>query len=241
MSKQNKSKTLNNIVFAYVFNGGVLKQNHCVVGVSTEHPETTIFNELKEYYGNDIKGAFYKCTKTLEEVQAGIDFKLKDQKLSKILFNNNFTETKKILLDITGLKQCTGTINTYKKDDSDEAKEKSTQKSKDKDNDKDKEDSSDSSDGEEKTKKSKGKTKKESDKVEKESKKADKTEKSDKKQEKEKKDKKADKETKTKNKIQISDDDESEQDTKKSDKKKEMKNNKTSIELSDSDSDEEAN
>lgn len=131
MSKTSKNtkatKTPTQYVYAYVFNGGVLKQNHCVVSVSTDHPETTVFNELKKYYGNDIKGAFYKCTKSLEEVQAGINFKMKKFSLGEILFNNNFSETKKILLDVTGLKQCTGTINVYKKDsevDEEETEEK---------------------------------------------------------------------------------------------------------------------
>ena len=77
MSKTNKStKTHTQYVYASVFNGGVLKQNHCVVSVSIEHPETTVFNELKKYYGNDIKGAYYKCPKSLADVQAGINFKL---------------------------------------------------------------------------------------------------------------------------------------------------------------------
>ena len=115
MSKASKTKVSTQYVYAYVFNGGVLKQNHCIVSVSLEHPETNVFNELKKYYGNDIKGAFYRCSKSLEEVQAGITFKLKEYCLSEILFNNNFTATKKILLDITGLKHCSGTINVYNK------------------------------------------------------------------------------------------------------------------------------
>jgi len=119
MSKATKStkatKTPTKYVYAYVFNGGVLKQNHCVVSVSEDHPETTVFNELKKYYGNDVKGAYYKCSKSLDDVQAGITFKLSKFALGEILYNNNFTETKKILLDVTGLKQCSGTINVYNK------------------------------------------------------------------------------------------------------------------------------
>lgn len=129
MSKATKStkatKTPTKYVYAYVFNGGVLKQNHCVVSVSEDHPETTVFNELKRYYGNDVKGAYYKCSKSLEDVQAGITFKLSKFALGEILYNNNFTETKKILLDVTGLKQCSGTINVYNKgEDGDEAEQK---------------------------------------------------------------------------------------------------------------------
>ena len=101
-------------VYAYVFNGGVLKQNHCVVGVSTEHPETTVFNELKKYYGNDIKGAFYKCSKSAEDIKAGIKFKLSKECLTDILYNCGYTDAKKVLLEVTGLKQCSGTINVYK-------------------------------------------------------------------------------------------------------------------------------
>ena len=116
MSKTTKAtKTSTKYVYAYVFNGGVLKQNHCVVSVSEDHPETTVFNELKKYYGNDIKGAFYKCSKSLDDVQAGITFKLSKFALGEILYNNNFSETKKILLDVVGLKQCSGTINVYNK------------------------------------------------------------------------------------------------------------------------------
>ena len=115
------SKTPTQYVYAYVFNGGVLKQNHCIVGVSTEHPETTVFNELKKYYGNDIKGAFYRCSKTLDDVKVGITFKLSKFYLTDILYNNNFSETKKVLLEVTGLERCSGTINVFhKKEDDDE-------------------------------------------------------------------------------------------------------------------------
>ena len=132
MSKATKTtkatKTPTQYVYAYVFNGGVLKQNHCVVSVTTEHPETTVFNELKRYYGNDVKGAYYKCSKSLEDVQAGITFKLSKFALGEILYNNNFTETKKILLDVTGLKQCSGTINVYNKGDDDDETEQKAEK-----------------------------------------------------------------------------------------------------------------
>ena len=57
MSKASKStkapkatKTPTHYVYAYVFNGGLLKTGNCVAGVSEEHPETTVFNELKRYY-----------------------------------------------------------------------------------------------------------------------------------------------------------------------------------------------
>lgn len=163
-TKQTKAtKAPTQYVYAYVFNGGVLKQNHCVVSVSTDHPETTIFNELKKYYGNDIKGAFYKCSKTVDEVQAGIDFKLKKYCLGEILFNHNFTETKKLLLEITGLKQCSGTINTFKKDsdgdvDDEEPAQKVAAKPETEPDDEAESDAEDS-EPEEKTKKSKGKSK----------------------------------------------------------------------------------
>ncbi len=166
MSKTTKAtkatKTHTQYVYAYVFNGGVLKQNHCVVSVSTDHPETTIFNELKRYYGNDIKGAFYKCSKTLEEVQAGIDFKLKKHCLGEILFNHNFTETKKLLLEITGLKQCSGTINTFKKDgdaEDEDTTQKVAAKTETEEPDDVAESDAEDSESDEKNKKSKGKSK----------------------------------------------------------------------------------
>jgi hypothetical protein len=119
------NKTPTQYVYAYVFNGGVLKQNHCIVGVSIEHPETTVFNELKKYYGNDIKGAFYRCSKTLDDVKAGITFKLSKFYLTDILYNNNFSETKKVLLEVTGLDRCSGTINVFhKKEDEEELVQK---------------------------------------------------------------------------------------------------------------------
>lgn len=43
-TKVKTNKSVSTFVYAYVFNGGVLKQNHCIVGVSSEHPETTVFN-----------------------------------------------------------------------------------------------------------------------------------------------------------------------------------------------------
>ena len=145
-----KSKTKQNIqyIYTYVFNGGVLKQNHCVIGVSVEHPETTVFNELKKYYGNEIKGAYYKCSKTEEEIRSGIKYKISDCFLTDIICNKNFTETKKILLEVTGLKQCSGTINIYKDknnnsdndndDDDNDEKNESDNENNDNDNDNDK-------------------------------------------------------------------------------------------------------
>jgi len=118
-SKAKTNKSVPTFVYAYVFNGGVLKQNHCIVGVSAEHPETTVFNELKNYYGNDLKGAFYKCSKSMESVKEGIKTNLADSRLTDMVFNKNFSDTKKELLNITGLKQCSGTINVYSKKDDD--------------------------------------------------------------------------------------------------------------------------
>jgi len=170
-TKQTKAtKAPTQYVYAYVFNGGVLKQNHCVVSVSTDHPETTIFNDLKRYYGNDIKGAFYKCSKTVEEVQAGIDFKLKKYCLGEIIFNHNFTETKKLLLEITGLKQCSGTINTFKKDndadDEEPAQKVAAKPETESDEEAESENDAEDSEPEEKTKKSKSKSKSEAKKEE---------------------------------------------------------------------------
>ena len=70
MSKATKTtkatKTPTQYVYAYVFNGGKLKQNTCYISVSTDHPETTVFKELKKYGGKFIKGAFYRCSKSID-------------------------------------------------------------------------------------------------------------------------------------------------------------------------------
>jgi len=115
-SKTKANKSATQYQYAYVFN---VKRNHCIVGVSSDHPETTVFNDLKHYYGNDIKGAYYKCSKSTEEIKAGIKFKLSKEYLTEILYNKSFSDTKKVLLEVTGLKHCTGTINVYKEKESD--------------------------------------------------------------------------------------------------------------------------
>ena len=111
------AKTITQYQYAYVFNGGVLKQNHCIIGTSTEFPGTTIFANLSKYYGPDIKGAYYKCTKTEEEIQNGIKYKFNDKCITEMLFGCGFSDAKKTMLEITGLKQCSGTINVYKTSD----------------------------------------------------------------------------------------------------------------------------
>ena len=241
MSKAEKqTKTTKNTtqyVYAYVFFGGVLKQNHCVVGVSVEHPETTVFNELKKYYGNDVKGAFYKCSKSLEDIQAGITFKLSKFCLTEILFQNGFTETKKILLDITGLKQCTGTINVFHKKDEDEddAKQEPEKDSKNEDDNKESVkvkskktenvDETKSKDKKEETKETKSKDKKEETKE---------TKSSSKKEETKSKDKKVETKSSSKNvEIKKIDVDDSDSDSDSDNEGVKPKNNNTSIELSD--------
>ena len=119
-SKSKTNKTSATYSYAYVFNGGVLKQNHNIVGASLDHPETTVWNEMKKYYGNDLKGAYYKSTKSVDDINAGIKFKLAKNQLNDMIYNEiSYSDTKKILLDVTGLKQCSGTINVYKKEGED--------------------------------------------------------------------------------------------------------------------------
>ena len=113
MSNKGTKKNVKNTqyVYAYVFSGGVLKQNYCIVGVDEENPENAIFDELKKYYGNDIKGTYYKSTKSLDDIKAGISYKFADSCITELVYNKNMTDTKKILLDVSGLKKCSGTIN----------------------------------------------------------------------------------------------------------------------------------
>lgn len=246
MSKATKStkatKTPTKYVYAYVFNGGVLKQNHCVVSVSEDHPETIVFNELKKYYGNDVKGAYYKCSKSLDDVQAGITFKLSKFALGEILYNNNFTETKKILLDVSGLKQCSGTINVYNKGgDDDEAEQKaeteekkSTKKaSKSKKEIVESEDEAEDSEPEEKKKPAK-KASSKSKKVETEEAATDSEHEEKKTTKKSKKESSKGADTKKASKKVVNDDSDSDDDVK-------PKTNNTSIELSDESDEEDTN
>ena len=112
-TKTNKSNVVQQ--YAYIFNGGVLKQNYCIIGVGTDHQETTVFNELVKYYGKDIKGAYYKCSKTPEEINAGIKFKMGDSSLSEILYNKSWSDAKKILFEVTGVKCKSINVYTEKK------------------------------------------------------------------------------------------------------------------------------
>lgn len=123
--KAQKVATTN--VYTYIFYGGALKAQHCVIGVSLEHPETTIFNNLTLYYGPELKGAYCKSGLVAEDIKDGIKFKLKNNQLTDILFNGGFTNNKKVLIEITDVKRWT-TINVYKKSGDDGASVKSNSK-----------------------------------------------------------------------------------------------------------------
>jgi hypothetical protein len=146
-TKANKTTVKQVPMYGYVFNGGLLKQGYCTVGVSESHPETGIFVEMQKYYGSDLKGAYYKCTKSLEDVENSINFKFKEHLVNNQLYQLGFTDAKKLMQEVTGLERCTGTINVYNKEG--KTKSDSTENSTEVDND-----------SEEKATKTKGKSKK---------------------------------------------------------------------------------
>lgn len=110
-----KTKTTKTVkaqkVYAGVTYGGGLKSGVCVVEVGTDLPDQR-FEDLKEFYGDDIKLRYVKCEKPLDSVQDAIFEDLESCKLSKMLFKQSVTEIVKILKKATDAKKCT-TLGVY--------------------------------------------------------------------------------------------------------------------------------
>jgi DNA polymerase III gamma/tau subunit len=121
-------------VYTYVLYGGVLKTGYCVVGTSFEHPEKEI-DRFKTYYSNDLKGAYTKCTKSINTVKEEISDQLQEFSVagSETIFNKNVTEVKKIIRDVTeGKFTVMNVLGTEKKanDEKDESEEEEKPKAK---------------------------------------------------------------------------------------------------------------
>jgi len=209
-SKKNKT-TVFSSNYVYCVYGGAMKVGLCFVATGAAHAEISL-EELKKYYGNEVKGYYCKSTESLTVLTEKLTESLTDKpKLSDNLYEVKVTDIKKMIKTVANSK--TGsTMGPVKVKKSDEDEDDDSEKS-DKSEDEDESDE-DTKKKDTKKKPAKKETKKESKKAEPE--KAIKT-----KEVKEPKETKESKKKETKKVV-----------------KEEPKSNKTVIELSD-DSDEE--
>ena len=104
-------------LYTWLMYGGALKTGIVAVGVGYDHPEVEL-EKYKLYFGNDVKGYYCKCTKSLETVKSAINDELNDSKLNDLLFKKCINDTKKILRDATEAKTCSSmNVNTIEKDE----------------------------------------------------------------------------------------------------------------------------
>ena len=82
-TKVNKVKGLP-VVYAFALYGGVITKGYSYVKVSNDHPETIEFEKYKQYYGENVKGRFVKCVKSLDDVKQGVYEKLQEQLIERV-------------------------------------------------------------------------------------------------------------------------------------------------------------
>jgi len=103
-------------IYASCIYGGALKSGYSIIQASHEHPEI-IFEQLKKYYGCDIKGRFCKSTNSIETILEIIEKDLEDKKDAKsdILYKESVTDIIKVIKKATDAKKCT-TMGVYEKE-----------------------------------------------------------------------------------------------------------------------------
>jgi hypothetical protein len=122
--KQSKAPT----IYAYVLYGGIIKAGHTYVDTSSQHPEAeqdgeSLFDSYKKYFGNDLKGRYVKCQKSLDEISEGINEALVDSKYedSDYIYKKNVSDVVATLKEVTGAKQAS-TMGVYETAEAEEPK-----------------------------------------------------------------------------------------------------------------------
>ena len=113
------AKVVAPIVYAFIFYGGIIKTGFALVCVSSTHPEVE-FSNYKKIYGKEISGSWVKCTLPIDTVRADIAAKLKDKEIADNLYKIGAAESKTIIKEATGAKQCARMEKTKKPDDKEE-------------------------------------------------------------------------------------------------------------------------
>jgi hypothetical protein len=126
------------LTFACVFYKGIISTGRCIVEFTNDAPEV-LYASLKKYYGEEedgFRGKYIKCTKSIDEVKTEVHKRLKDKKITDIVFKETSKEIVKILKDVCEKKQCT-TMGVYttdnssnKNDESDDDEEEAPKKNK---------------------------------------------------------------------------------------------------------------
>jgi len=102
-TKKNKT-TVFTTNYVYCVYGGCLKVGLSYVTTGATHPETAL-EELKKFYGNEIKGYYCKTVDSLETISANLKKELKDKtNLSDYLFEVKVTDIKKIIKTVADSK-----------------------------------------------------------------------------------------------------------------------------------------
>jgi hypothetical protein len=105
-SKKNKT-TVFTTNYVYCVYGGAIKVGLSHVRTGATHPET-VLEDLKKYYGNEIKGYYCKTVDSLESISTKLEEELKDKNgLSQYLYEVKVTDIKKIIKTVADSK--TGT------------------------------------------------------------------------------------------------------------------------------------
>ena len=102
-TKKNKT-TVFTTNYVYCVYGGGLKVGLSYVTTGATHPETAL-EELKKFYGNEIKGYYCKTVDSLETISENLKKELKDKtNLSDYLFEAKVTDIKKIIKTVADSK-----------------------------------------------------------------------------------------------------------------------------------------
>ena len=105
-SKKNKT-TVFTTNYVYCVYGGAIKVGLSHVRTGATHPET-VLEDLKKYYGNEIKGYYCKTVDSLESISTKLQKELEDKNsLSEYLYEVKVTDIKKIIKTVADSK--TGT------------------------------------------------------------------------------------------------------------------------------------
>jgi hypothetical protein len=129
-TKKNKT-TVFTTNYVYGVYGGGLKVGLCYVTTGATHPETAL-EELKKFYGNEIKGYYCKTVDSLETISASLKKELMDKtNHSDYLFEVKVTDIKKIIKTVADSKtgSTMGPIKVKEtKEDDDESDEEEDEK-----------------------------------------------------------------------------------------------------------------
>ena len=121
-SKKTNKATVFTTNYVFCVYGGAMKVGLCYVTSGETHPETSL-QDLKKYYGSEIKGYYCKTVDSLESISNKLSEELKDKSnLSEYLYEVKVTDIKKIIKTVADSKtgSTMGPMKAKKTDDDDD-------------------------------------------------------------------------------------------------------------------------